>query len=343
MGLDVRDGLAGRSVTVSDTFIDKYMPAANGEYVKVFLYMLAHEENGEMPAESAVADALEMTEADVKRALSYWEKAGVLSSSSVTFPVSKDENAKTVQPEDGKESKTESSARFERVSKDEEFRALIYATEQYLGRPLTQMDGEKFAYLYEGLGMSSDLLEYLAEYCAGAGHTSIRYLEKVALNWHSMGITDREEAKEYILTYSKDVQSVMRAFGITGRTLATVEADYLKKWFKEYGFDRKLVTEACNRTIKATGAASFPYADAILTGWKDAGVKVLADVKEIDAKKSESDRGESQKASSKNDSPKTSSNRFRNAPERDNQTSYEDYIIDKFKTRHKKETDDGTF
>ena len=45
----------------------------------------------------------------------------------------------------------------------------------------------------------------------------------------------------------------------------------MKRWFKEFGFDCKLVTEACGRTIKATGTASFPYADKILTGWKEAG------------------------------------------------------------------------
>lgn len=49
----------------------------------------------------------------------------------------------------------------------------------------------------------------------------------------------------------------------------------MKRWFKEFGFDCKLVTEACGRTIKATGTASFPYADKILTGWKEAGVKTL--------------------------------------------------------------------
>ncbi len=52
----------------------------------------------------------------------------------------------------------------------------------------------------------------------------------------------------------------------------------MKRWFKEFGFDCKMVTEACGRTIKATGTASFPYADKILTGWKEAGVKTLGDV-----------------------------------------------------------------
>lgn len=64
----------------------------------------------------------------------------------------------------------------------------------------------------------------------------------------------------------------------------------MKRWFKEFGFDCKLVTEACGRTIKATGTASFPYADKILTGWKEAGVKTLGDVEELDRRRQASKR-----------------------------------------------------
>ena len=49
---------------------------ASGEYVKVYLYLLRHE--GEDVTAEDIAAALDHTEADVRRALRYWEKAGVL-------------------------------------------------------------------------------------------------------------------------------------------------------------------------------------------------------------------------------------------------------------------------
>lgn len=71
-----RSNLKARVTVITNEFIDEYMPTANGEYVKVYLYLLRHEER---PVEIAeIADALNHTEADVKRALGYWEKAGVL-------------------------------------------------------------------------------------------------------------------------------------------------------------------------------------------------------------------------------------------------------------------------
>ncbi len=48
-----------------------------------------------------------------------------------------------------------------------------------------------------------------------------------------------------------------------------------------------IVTEACNRTLTATGSASFPYADKILTGWKENGVRTLQDVETLDKRRQE--------------------------------------------------------
>ena len=61
---------------VANEFIDKYMAGANGEYVKVYLYILRHE--GQIRDVGQIADALDHTESDVKRAVGYWARLGVL-------------------------------------------------------------------------------------------------------------------------------------------------------------------------------------------------------------------------------------------------------------------------
>ena len=66
---------------VANEFIDKYMAGANGEYVKVYLYILRHE--GQVRDVGQIADALDHTESDVKRAVGYWVRLGVLEEESV--------------------------------------------------------------------------------------------------------------------------------------------------------------------------------------------------------------------------------------------------------------------
>lgn len=384
MNLGLKNAMSVNVTVVSNTFIDTYMAAANGEYVKVFLYLLRHEH--EDVTISAIADALNHTEADVKRALSYWKEAGVLEAE---VPVEEKtaerygagsaggdgpgtygrgnlaaaESVATAQvqgrdsavPEEGRGTPLRevpeignSYERMKKLSEDEEFSVLLYAIQQYLGKTFTQIECEKFAFFYDGLGMSGDLLEYLAEYCASGGHTSIRYIEKVALNWYQIGIRTREEAKDYTMRFSRDMSSVMKAFGITNRNPGTAEQEFMKKWFKEYGFDSTIVVEACNRTITATGSASFPYADKILAGWKESGVRTLSDIQELDKRRQMAKPQQDKNAAGRSaggraggqKSSGTGNNRFKNFEERS--YNYEDLVWEGMRKRQKGGSGDGT-
>ena len=373
MGLGYKNNINTAVTAVSNTFIDEYMGTASGEYVKVYLYLLRHAgKNVEIPD---IAEALNHTEADVRRALAYWERAGVLApekeepaagEAAVTredltdagyiTPESRrnygDSDMEGRMPEENaadsgkqlqgsersmtKQPRTpdipdagNSYDRMKRLSADEEFSALLYAVQQYLGKTFSAIECEKFAYFYDVLHMSCELLEYLAEYCAEGGHTSIRYIEKVALNWYQAGIHTRDEAREHSARYSKDTSAVMKAFGIMGRNAGTAEQEFIRRWFKEFGFDSMIVTEACNRTLTATGAASFPYADKILTGWKENGVRTLQDVEALDKRRQEKQAKKSGPASRQ--TRNTSTNRFNNFEQRS--YNYDDYVWDDIKNR----------
>ncbi len=73
------DGTPGVT-SVSNLFLDYYMPGANGEYVKVYLYLLRALNRPDIALSVAgLADVMDNTESDILRALKYWEKQGILS------------------------------------------------------------------------------------------------------------------------------------------------------------------------------------------------------------------------------------------------------------------------
>lgn len=77
--LILRNRFQGNATLVENKFIDNYMAAANGEYVKVYLLLLRHMNNPCASLSiSQMADCLENTEGDILRALKYWEKEGLL-------------------------------------------------------------------------------------------------------------------------------------------------------------------------------------------------------------------------------------------------------------------------
>lgn len=345
-----KDRLSMGVTPVADTFIDTYMAAANGEYVKVYLYILRHQNKEDLSLEQ-IADALNHTEADVKRAINYWQKAGVLENAQenpsesilieqnrtncsmdieVTSTVDKETAAAQVQ------SPSYSAEQVSRLNNDEEFSQLLYIAQKFLNKAFTPRDCQVFAYLYDTLGMNIGLLEYLAEYCAQNGHTSVRYLETVALSWHEKGIRTALEAQEYSTSYTKDAFAVMKAFGLNSRKPAVPEQKLMEKWFKDYGFDRELVLEACSRTINAIHTPSFQYADSILTDWKKAGVKTLADVKGMDARRAERANNADKRfrsygnaVNNAQNNRKSSSNQFHNFKQRD--TDYDALMLQNVK------------
>ena len=67
-------------VTVlTNNFIDNYMPEANGEFVKVYIYLLRLLSDASVPFSlEQMADHFFCTERDIVRALKYWEKVNLL-------------------------------------------------------------------------------------------------------------------------------------------------------------------------------------------------------------------------------------------------------------------------
>ena len=401
MGGNMKDRWSVPVTAVANEFIDTYMAAANGEYVKVYLYVLRHQ--GEDITIELIADALNHTESDVRRALSYWKKAGVLTASEQGQPV----QGEPVRPESGGHTFTRgqdggqaavpdlrvepfqretgtagraevrgmtgmrepavvqepavvrertettgqedgcipvySTEQVNRLAQDEEFSQLLYIAQKYMNKVFTPRDCQVFAYLYEGLSMSSELLEYLVEYCVQNGHISVRYMETVAMSWHEKGIRTALEAKDYSASYNRDSFAVMKAFGINNRKPAAPEQKLMDKWFRDYGFSREVVLEACSRTITAIHNPSFQYADKILSDWQKAGVRGLADIKDLDAKRTAAREGSGEsreKRLQKYDSGvssarqgsgarKNSSNQFHNFKQRD--TDYDALVLKQVK------------
>ena len=298
--LTLSSGKVNNDTLVSNIFLDRYMGDSNGEFVKVYLYLLRCLGYRDISL-SDIADKLNLTEKDVIRALKYWDKQKVLS---VTFASANEPESITILPlsEDSvadvqaatlspvtEEVVTEevkknsySPAQIKRLKDQEDIKELFFIAEQYLSKTLTPTEMSKVLYFYKDLGFSSDLIEYLIEYCVANQHSSLRYIEKVALAWHEQGITTVAEAKDVSVIKSRRTNVVVRSFGIGDRNLTPIELDFINRWYDEYAFDPEIIEEACKRTIMSMSKPNFSYADGILKKWKAANVHTLEDLKKID-------------------------------------------------------------
>lgn len=168
------------------------------------------------------------------------------------------------------------------LAENPEAKQMLFIAEQYLGTSFNPAEMETLLYIYDGLGFSLDLIEYLLGVCIEKQITSLSHIESMAADWFKKGITSVKDAKKTNSAQRKACQAVCSALGIEGRTLADSEQMFLIKWTGTYGFSLDFILEACHRTIQATGRPSFQYIDTILKNWQDAGVTTMADIKALD-------------------------------------------------------------
>lgn len=320
--------------SVSNIFIDEFMPDANGEFVKVYLYLLrCIGSNAQNCTISAIADLFMHTDKDILRALRYWEKQGVLTldydaegavcgihfmdlnagaggvGSAVAVAEVGSNTGKAAMSENGitqsnggigtaqadgvqadvsqtsADSATKTNAKparkeyslddIKKFRKNPDISELFFIIEAYLKHPLSSTDTNTVLYWYDELSFTTELIDYLVEYCISKGHSSFRYMDKVALGWAESKITTVEQAKENTAAHSQIYYSVMKALGISGRNLVESEMEYIRKWTKDYAFDNSIILDACKRTITATHQPSFEYTDSILTNWKKNNVHTI--------------------------------------------------------------------
>lgn len=300
--LKLKNKYQSNTTLVSNEFIDHYMSKANGEFVKVYLFLLRHLDDPHATLTiTSIADCLDNTEKDVLRAFRYWESEGLLS-------LEKDTDGRITglaleaictdtacfHPDDGdaltvkapvvkKVSSATQTIPLNSFKAQKELKSLLFIAEQYLGKTLSKTDVDAITYFYDGLNMPADLIEYLIESCVENGHRNIHYIQKVALSWHDEGIRSIDAARARSHSYHKNCYTVLNAFGIKNRGPADMEIDFIRKWVEEFGFALDIIQEACNRTISATHQPSFEYADTILQKWRQAGVQTLDDIASLDA------------------------------------------------------------
>ena len=325
------------------------MKEANDAQIKIYLYLLRCMSANCPISVSIIADYFNYTEKDVIRALRYWQKSRILS---LDFDTSKNlvgirihdlnankkpaavseapvavliEKPVLLQKDNILQLPAKPSYSLDKLAtfkSKEDISQLLFIAEQYIGKTLSSTEVSSLLYMYDSLGFSAELIEYLIEYCVNNKKKSMRYMETVALAWAESGISTVDEAKENVGMYRKEIYEILKALGLSGRNPVEPEMVFIKKWIDVYGFDTPIIIEACNRTMKSTHKSSFEYADTILKSWKQSNVKQYADIQALDDKFNSTKAQAAVKNSSSKESPVSSvgaGNKFNNF----NQRSYD--------------------
>ncbi len=245
---------------VENAFIRDYMPAAKGEYVKVFLAALLHASCGGEDADAEmIAGELDITVNEAESALRYWERRGLvtLETLSPLRCVFHSAAARSLKKHD--DPVDESYV---------DFAESVYAAfgSQRKVRPSEIARAWEWV---QDIGLSAEAVLLLINHCIATMHSqfSFKKAETLAVAMKESGAVAPDDAEAFLrndLNTHEGAKAVLRKLGRRGRLPSDAELDLYRKWRQEWEFSHDAILEACSETTK--GEPTFAYLDGILGG-----------------------------------------------------------------------------
>lgn len=175
-----------------------------------------------------------------------------------------------------------------------EFRDLVDAVQQSLGRILSSPDLKKLFGIYDELFLPADVILLLIEHCKeeyaeryGPGkNVGFAFVEKEAFDWFHREILTYEQAESWLSRLQERktaIGRVRRELGLMDRPLSKTERTYLEGWI-ELGFPAESILMAADTTVTNTGGLKWKYMDGIVQSWQRMGLHTPEEIEKYDKK-----------------------------------------------------------
>lgn len=278
------DDLQFLTTPVENLFIDEFMARAPGEFVKVYLCGLRlclYPPPGGVDL-STIARHLDMDEAMLTAAFSYWERQGLVEIV--------ERNPLSVRY-------LQIQQQFQRGLMNDAvypYRDLNNRLQNLFGERLLNNDDYTRVYDWiETLGLSEDAVLMLAQHCIDkAGRrVSFAYMDKTARTWAEKGLTTPEAAREYLERYDETyggARQILRRWNLR-RPPTEEEMALYRKWVRDWNLEPGAVIEACSR-MAGVSNPNFLYLDKTLQGLFEQRVHTAEEAVEVLEKRSQTTR-----------------------------------------------------
>ncbi len=256
---------------VENRFISKYLPEADGFYVKVYLYglYLCQKSDSDFGI-SAMAEVLGQPVERIEEAFLFWQDYDLVEIlSREPFVV----NYLSARSAVGKPKKV----RYEQYA---DFNKELLRAMQRVGKFVTYNDSVKYMRFLEENEIQPQAFLLIAEYCVNKQGEAVSpsYIFNKAKKFIRSGFTTYEQVERELMTYHKSEKEVSTIFTVLSVFRKPDESDYAlyAKWTEELGFSKESVLFAARKK----GRGSMEALDLLLSELHEKGKTDKADMEE---------------------------------------------------------------
>lgn len=233
------------AITVENKFIVEYMPYADGDYVKVYLYglSLASRKSDRDDSIDMLARRLDMDEATVAAAIDYWTELGLMARLGDDISYFSPRNARP-------------KIKTYDVDKYTEFNR--QAQHFISARQITPNEYNEYYAFIEKFGMEWQAMAYIVKYCVDlkGADVACSYILAVARNLATEGYRTADAVGERLEEFGVYYNDLLAVLGAMGKKRVDHDAVQLyKKWRVEFKFPPDVILHVAQSTKRSSVAA----------------------------------------------------------------------------------------
>lgn len=227
--------LANNQTTVDNIFINNYLPYADSNYVKIYLYGLykCQDSNSKDNTLENFSNELHISQEDIEKAFSYWQEQGLVQILNL-IPYEVRYLPITDVLNNHKKYNEKKYANFN-----------TQAQEILSGRMITPNEYREYYDLVERLHIEKDALLQIINYCVKikGDNVGYNYITTIAKDWANKKITTSKQVEQKIQEIEGlcgETSELIKALGLK-RALNFDELELYKKWVISQEFDNAVV------------------------------------------------------------------------------------------------------
>ena len=266
------------TTAVPDVFFAEYLSSANGDFIKVYLYIFYLSKYNKDIKLNDLSKKLNLSLKTIQEAMQYWETQNVVTKTPSGYILNDLQELElhslyspklSSSPEDAKKTEKNKS----RAKAIENINSLCF---QGMMRPTWYNDIDLW---FKKYGFDEEVMIALFNYCFERNGTSKNYIQTVAEGWAKNNIKNFTDLDNYFLkqeNFNIIKKSISKKLGFH-RELTQYETAYVEKWVVDYGFSLDIIEIALKKTTSKTNP-NFDYLNKILSDWHDRNLKTMDEI-----------------------------------------------------------------
>lgn len=263
---------------IPDLFFTEYFTQANGDYIKVYLYLNFISKYNKEIKLNDLSKKLALPISTLQDAIKYWENLELITKKSTGYVVNNIQEMELHKLYTPKISLSKED--IEKNSKDQ-YRAKAIETinTTFFQGIMTPSWYNDIDLWFKKYSFDEQVMYSLFKYCFDRSALHRNYVQTVADAWSKNNVktySDLEsyyEKQEKLSTIKKSISSKLRL----SRPLTQFEEAYIEKWTVDFNYSLDIIDIALKKTTSKANP-SFDYINKIITDWNDHNLKTTTDI-----------------------------------------------------------------